>query len=871
MSRNIAASFTLTALILLGLMIWLGFAPFGSLSFIAGDGEIQYIDLFAYLRHFFLDGASATFSFDKSLGGNMWAVMTYYLFSPLNALVIFFDQEKMHSFYDVLVVLKLSLAAATMCYYLEQRFEHKLDTFVTILLSVGFGLMNYNVQQMVNLMWLDPVYMLPLMLLGVHKFRTNNNITFLTVTMALAIIFNWYTGLIAVMFTGMFAVWEYTFFNELKFSWQALLKFTGKMLLSIALAVGLSAVIFLPTLVALTAGKGSPEWFGLNMELYTKFLNLFEGLTWGNRSMYNQATLYTGDLVTFGFIAFFLQRNISRRQLIGGAVAAIFIWLMFYWRPLVFLFSLLKSPITYWYRYSFPAHFLLIYLAAIFFLYHMKSPQWRFQAHKLYIFLLSLYPVTVLWRHFKRPLQNWDAYHFNTADNVIGSLLVYSAIAAFFFLYPRLGSRVKGQGSSTLSANHLPLAPCSLLLSCLRSLLFVLIIFGMSTNTKQYIEFFACHNVNYYKSYVEQQREQIENIKQKDSSIYRMSQTKNYDPPVKDTGPDAFNANFNESLAYDYRALASYTSSSISSQLALLDHLGYREVADCMSIVRLPVIPTDSLLGVKYILSDEYIVGLKALPELGTHNDKATYLNEFVLPFAFVCKDIDLNAIEYTGNPFKYTNDIYNHLFGVEVYRELPCQVTVIDDKHFTFDLSGIDNQSAIYGNLATQSDYKGKLDIDGNRTYTLSRFNSPSVFYIPQPVKNNVHCNFTTELEVKEQLKPQFYKVDFAALSEARDRAQLRAVSFQQFGNRYIKMQITAEEGEKLFTTIPFEGWQVKINGKSTDVDIVLDCFIGLTLESGNNIIELEYSMPGLKLGVAITVISLILLLMIQRSYARK
>ena len=847
MIRNIIASFTLTALLLLGLMIWLGFAPFGSLSFIAGDGEIQYIDLFAYLRHFFLDGASATFSFDKSLGGNMWAIMTYYLFSPLNILVIFFPQEELHSFYDVLVVLKLSLSAATMCYYLEQRFEHKLDTFVTILLSVGFGLMNYNVQQMVNLMWLDPVYMLPLMLLGVHKLRTDNNIIFLTVTTALAIIFNWYIGLIATMFTSMFAVWEYIFFSDLKLNWQGLLRFTGKVLLSIVLAVGLSAVIFLSTLVALSAGKGSPEWFGLNMELYTKFLNLFEGLTWGNRSMYNQAALYTGDLVTFGFIAFFLQRNINRRQLIGGAVAAIFIWLMFYWRPLIFLFSLLKSPITYWYRYSFPAHFLLIYLAAVFFIYHMKSPQWRFQISKLYIFMLSLYPVIVLWRHFKRPLQNWDADHFNTADNVIGSLLVYSAIAIFFYLYPKL------------KINSIKLGKIALA---------IMILFGMCVNTKQYIEFFACHNVDYYKGYVEQQREQIDSIKQKDNSIYRISQTKNYDPPVKDTSPDAFNANFNESLAYDYRAPASYTSSPISAQLNLLDHLGYREVADCMSIIRQPIIPTDSLLGVKYILSDEDIVGLKSLSELGTHNDKSTYLNEFALPVAFVCKDINLD-IEYNGNPFKYTNDIYNHLLGVEVYKEMPCQVNVIDDKHFIFKISDIDNRSAIYGNMATQSDYKGKLNIDGKQIYTLSRFNSPSVFYIPPPVKDIM--TFNTELEVKEQMKPQFYMIDFAALSEARDKARSRAVNFLEFGDKYIKMQVAAKADEKLFTTIPFEGWQVKINGKSTTADVVLDCFIGLTLVSGDNIIELEYSMPGLRLGTSITVISLIVLFMIQKKLCTK
>ncbi|MBR2179132.1 MAG: YfhO family protein [Selenomonadaceae bacterium] len=849
MIRNIAASFTLTVLLLIGLMLWSKFAPFGNLSFVAGDGEIQYIDLFAYLRHFFLDGVSATFSFDKSLGGNMWAIMTYYLFSPLNILIVFFPQEELHSFYDLLVVLKLSLSAATMSYYLEQRFEHKLDTFVTILLSVGFGLMNYNVQQMVNLMWLDPVYMLPLMLLGVHKLRTVDNIVFLTVTMALAIIFNWYTGLIAVMFAGMFAVWEYVFFSELKLSWQSLLRFTGKVMLSITLAVGLSAVIFLPTLEALTAGKGSPEWFGLNASLYTKVLTIFEGLTWGNRSTFNQVALYTGDLVTFGFIAFFLQKNISKRQLIGGAVAVIFIWLMFYWRPLVFLFSLLKSPITYWYRYSFPAHFLLVYLAAFFFLYHAKLPQWRFQAHKLYIFLLSLYPVAVLWRHFKRPLQNWDTDHFNTADNVIGSLLVYSAVAAFFCLYPKLKS------------NSIKL--CKTVLS-------IMIIFGLGTNTKQYIEFFACHNVDHYKDYVEHQSEQIDNIKQKDSSIYRINQTKNYEPFEENTDPDAFNANFNENLAYNYSAPASYTSSPISSQLALLDHLGYREVADCMSIVRLPILPTDSLLGVKYILSDEDIVGLSLMPELGVHNGKSTYLNEFAIPFAFVCNDFDLSSIKYDGNTFTYTNSIYKELFGVDVYKELPCQVTTLDNRHFTFEVFGVDNHSAIYGDMATQVDYKGKLNIDDKRLYTLSRFNSPSVFYVPQPAKDSVHFDFTTELEVNEQLNPQFYMVDFAALSAARDRAQSRAVNFLQFGDKYIKMQITAEEGEKLFTTIPYEGWYVKINGKPVTVEVVLDCFIGLTLKIGDNIIEMEYSMPGLKLGASITIISLILLMLIQKQISK-
>ena len=83
--------------------------------------------------------------------------------------------------------------------------------------------------------------------------------------------------------------------------------------------------------------------------------------------------------------------------------------------------------------------------------------------------------------------------------------------------------------------------------------------------------------------------------------------------------------------------------------------------------------------------------------------------------------------------------------------------------------------------------------------------------------------------------------------------------------------MQVNAEAGERLFTTIPFEGWQIKINGKPVVADVVLDCFIGLTLESGNNIIEMEYSMPGLKLGATLTIVSIILLLVIQKKLCAK
>lgn len=72
-------------------------------------------------------------------------------------------------------MLKLSTASFTFCWFLTGRF-HKhfsagntsIKNFSMVILSVSYGLCQYSIAQSCNLMWLDGVYMLPLILLGVY-------------------------------------------------------------------------------------------------------------------------------------------------------------------------------------------------------------------------------------------------------------------------------------------------------------------------------------------------------------------------------------------------------------------------------------------------------------------------------------------------------------------------------------------------------------------------------------------------------------------------------------------------------------------------------------------------------------------------------
>ena len=85
---------------------------FGKKSILNGDMQSQYLSLFEYLRDVLHGEASFPYSFSKGLGGGMYGTYFYYLASPLNFLVYFFENVPL--FLTFLVLFKLSLCGFTM-------------------------------------------------------------------------------------------------------------------------------------------------------------------------------------------------------------------------------------------------------------------------------------------------------------------------------------------------------------------------------------------------------------------------------------------------------------------------------------------------------------------------------------------------------------------------------------------------------------------------------------------------------------------------------------------------------------------------------------------------------------------------------------
>ena len=139
------------------------------------------------------------------------ALFGYYLGCPLNLLVVFFSNEQLPAFLFGLTAAKLGLAGVTACVFLRRRFP-EISLLMTAMLSVAYGLMQYSMLQLSNIMFLDGVILLPLLLLAVYEFVSRDKKLWLFLAVLFSIAINWYTGYM----TGLFSVIYYFYERILK-------------------------------------------------------------------------------------------------------------------------------------------------------------------------------------------------------------------------------------------------------------------------------------------------------------------------------------------------------------------------------------------------------------------------------------------------------------------------------------------------------------------------------------------------------------------------------------------------------------------------------------------------------------------------------
>lgn len=350
------AAFLIPAAVMLWAYASLGLAPWGDKTVLLSDMSSQYVEFFCALKN-----GELFFSWSKALGTSYIGVFSYYVSSPLSLLTLLVPNEEMPIALMLLIVLKVGLAGLSFAVFARQRFPG--HDGAALFGCVCYALMSYSMIYSICVMWLDALIWLPLILLALERILAGRGAGPFTAALAVCFLSTWYISYMAGAFCALYLCARLVCLRlagrELK---RVLARFFG----GAACALGLTAWMWLPTLLSMFSGKfsgGNVDYDGL---LACSPLDLLGQLRPGQfHSIGYDAPPYVfcGTAALVLAAAYFFLKKLPLRERLAhlGLLAAVTVSMLL--SPLDKVWHLLQRPNWFPFRYSFVFSFVLAYLA----------------------------------------------------------------------------------------------------------------------------------------------------------------------------------------------------------------------------------------------------------------------------------------------------------------------------------------------------------------------------------------------------------------------------------------------------------------------------------------------------------------------------
>ena len=370
--RNyLALAFAFPFLGMLFVMLISQYEPFGKYAILYSDMYHQYYPFFVEFRRALLSGESLLYNWSVGLGMDYLGLISYYLASPLNLLCVLVPEGWLLEFFSLLMPLRLGLAGLSFGYMLEKLFG-KEDISVPVF-SAFYGLCSWALGYLWNIMWLDTFALLPLVVLGTVYLLRDKKFGLYTFSLFLAIFSNYYVS----YFVCIFVFFLFVFYEICR--WKGPVRFLQdlfRIAFFSALAIGMTAILELPTYVALGTTQSSvnkfPEGFKLNIATKNTWEGLLDALRQvvGNMAGGISPTfkeglpnVYTGVGTMMLAFLFLTSQEVKLRDKICALVLLIFFMFSFIIRQLDYIWHGFHFPNMIPYRFSFLFSFVLLYMA----------------------------------------------------------------------------------------------------------------------------------------------------------------------------------------------------------------------------------------------------------------------------------------------------------------------------------------------------------------------------------------------------------------------------------------------------------------------------------------------------------------------------
>lgn len=823
-----AAAFLLPFIICVIICIGNGVYPFGDNCILHIDMYHQYCPFFMEFQEKLRHGGSFQYSWNLGMGSDFVSLYAYYLASPLNFLIIFCPKSYVIEFMTLLVLVKIALCGLTFFIFLKCHYHfvgkdgrlHKNQVIPALAFSTAYALSGYMAAYSWNIMWLECIFLFPLVIVGLEKLVQEKKPAVYYITLALSIFSNYYISIMICIFLVFYFI--LLFFMQKEKKAGALLRFIWYS----ALAGISSAVLLLPEIAVMMRSGVSEDKFPKTAEWYFNLVaELGRGASMASAYTGNDhwPNLYAGAFSLVLVWVYLLNRRISWKEKIPRMLMLVFLLASFAQNQLDYIWHGMHFP------QSLPGRQSFLYIFIILSMGFAAVRKWK--GTKIWHVLVST--VLALGLMFFSGMAGDETV---TEPMAVVITELFICVYGILLLLTKLVSK---KARFALREFAVCVAVAELAINMALTGLGV-------TSRVAYTD-----KEPFYSSLLE-----VAKKDNADAGFYR----------VEDNGRKTKNDN----TRYDYRSVTIFSSLmnlDISHLFQSLYMEGGKNYYCYNGATPLP----SAMFCVKYLISSCYMEESRVRTLVGDCNGNYLYRNNYCLPFGFmvdekVADEWYLSDLDRIGT--------LNALAGL-----LGAEENLIVPADFTMEEKAGDSTIELAEDGYYYADYV-QCDSD-NLTVTRSdgwvkQYSKTTHRYFLELGE----CSAGTKVDItndnSEIITYHVYKLNFEALDEAYKTLSGQVMKDQNVTDTKITGTIdVAEEGRLVLPVPADDGWMLYVDGKKTKIQPFKDALISVHLKTGTHKIRLSYTTPGLKTGAAASAAAVLLaaagLLLGRRKHGKK
>ncbi len=826
-----------------------GVYPFGDSQILVTDLWQQYYPFLSDFHSKLQSGDSLLYSWGVGLGTNYIALMAYYLASPLNFLTVLVPSEFLREALTLSLLIKVGCAGLFTTFFLRYSFK-KLDV-TTVFFSSLFALCSFTMGYYWNVIWMDTFALFPLVVMGTVALIREGKFRLYVISLALAILTNYYIGLFVCVFT------VFVFFSVCicrKLALKEFFKKLGQIVLCSIVSVMFSAFVTLPAYYNLQITQSSVNNFPTTWRTENPFTDVIGNFTALNVPNVKEGlpNVYAGFICIVLIGIYLLAKNISVREKLCSIVVLTFILVSTNINVLDYIWHGMHETNMIPYRFSFLISFIIVVLA-------YRALMVIDQINIVDIIFMAMISGAVLF-----------CYTVNGDDTIIivGNIIIAVFIISSVFLYNK-----KVFNKATLN-----FLICFVILAELTASAFIGVNEVRVTSRSTYPDQLAT---------IQQAVEEVDTID--DEEFYRSEFTKFYTT--------------NDPALYGYYGVSMFSSTinvNVSNFMYGIGELGWDAGNRYLFAESTPL--THAFLDVKYLMAKNgHISDTYHWKPFTTTGYLQTYKNTHYLSLGFMTDRELLNYESVYDNSFVSQQNLFEKSTGVT--DDLFTMVDVYQAGHVNANVY-YSGETQTYGQytfapvdttLETELVWTYSMpedgtlyaypDIDHIETISAGKEGDTAVSYSAgRPYLISVG-EFKKGDIIKFSAKPTTGNSGTAHMyvgmlnedvfQEGYDILNDEKLEITSFETTNIKGKINVKEDGLLYTSIPYEsGWSAYVDGQEVEVLNIAEAMCAIDLTKGVHEVEFRYSPAGFVTGVILFVVALgifILMIFLSKRFEKK